>query len=212
MSVIGQLASDANNTQFAGASDPDAVLHVTFYVRAIQNNFESQKQQKPVYQDEVYVKISAPGNNLNVIDRPAEDRDKVRFPRQWAIFQNTQGQGEQIVGMPVAEWTFLSKSRAEELRARKFFTVEQIANASDLQVQAMGMDGMTLRQKAQSFLSTAQNAAAAQAKAEEAEALKRQMAEQEERHKREIEELRALIQPKPKRAYRRRAQPEIPQT
>lgn len=211
---IGQLASDANNPQFAGATDPDAVLHVVFYIRAVQNNFESAKQQKPVFQDELFVKISAPGNNLNVIDRPADDRDKARFPKQWLIFQNTQGHGEQVTGMPLTEWTFLSKSRVEELRARKFFTVEQIAGASDLQTQSMGMDGMTLREKARVFLANAAKAADAQAKADENQALKTQLAEQDAKHQREMDELRTLLKaattPKQKRAYNKKPKVEAP--
>jgi len=161
------LASDVNNTNFVGARNPDDILHVKFYIRSVRNDYQSSIAGRDIYTDVEYVEIMTPGNALNIIDTPAREEHKIRFPRQWAVFKNSQGDHEQVVGTPLTEWPAITRSRAEELKGKKFYTVDQIANASDLQVQHIGMDGYTMRQKAQAFLAQAKDSALAQKQAEE---------------------------------------------
>jgi hypothetical protein len=109
---------------------------------------------------------------------------KTRFPIQWARYQNRLGTEEQeVVGTPVSEWPLVSKSQAEELRAMKFYTVESIANASDQQLQRMGMAaGMSpyaFRDKAKSFLNLATSSAETDKRAQEIEKLRQELAEKE---------------------------------
>jgi hypothetical protein len=200
------LASDDANTQFTGARNPDDILAVNFYIKPVKDNFSSEKEGKPIFVDTVYVKIMTPGNNLNIIDTPAETRHQVRFPRQWAAFQNQQIQP--VTGMPLSEWPAIERSRAEELKYMKFFTVEQIAGCSDLQAQSLGMDGHSLRERAKAFLATAKDTALPQAQAAEIERLKAEGKARDEAHAKEMAELRELIgkaTAKPKRPYKRKA-------
>jgi hypothetical protein len=166
------LASDMNNPEFAGAvSNPDAALIVNFYVRPVQNIFQSSKIGRPIYEDTTYIKINVPGLKDMEVDRPAYEADKRRFPMQWQHFENrTKGDAREI-GTPLSEWQQLTRSQAEEFRALKFFTIESIANASDLNVNALGMIGgmspYVLREKARAFLKAATDSALPQHQAEE---------------------------------------------
>lgn len=165
------LASDDQNPEFVGARDPDSVLAVTFYTRAVKNNFKSMQENRPIFEDRVFVRIIPPGDGKNIIDTFANDADKKRFSRQWAHFQNTKGGDSREIGTPVSEWTLLTPSQVEELRGVKFFTVEQIAGASDTQLQSIGMiagtSPMTLRTRAQAYLAAAKETALPQMQAEE---------------------------------------------
>jgi len=157
------LASDDNNPHFVGAKDPDAALAVEFYIKPIQNMFLSSKNGRPMFDDVIYVRINIPGMKESQIDRPALQEHKTRFPRQWAHFENmTKGDAREI-GTPLAEWPILTRSQAEEFRGQKFYTVESLANASDAQINNLGMmAGMspfTLREKARVFLKSAQDTA-----------------------------------------------------
>lgn len=202
------LASDDQNTAFAGARNPDDVLFVQFYSKAVQDNFKSEKEGHPIFYDAMYVRIMTPGNNLNIIDTEVREEHKRRFPRQWMQFTNSTAP-QKISGTPLEEWPLLTRSRAEELRAQKFFTVEQVAGCSDQQLQAVGMDGHAMREKAKAYLEQAKGSAVAQAQA--AELVKRD--EKLKAMSAEMEELRALIlaasvkTEKPKRAYKRKVQP-----
>lgn len=154
------LESDLANPNFVGARNPDSALHVRFYVRPIRNQVMSEKEKRPIFEDKVFVEIQTPGSTLNIIDTFAREDHKARFPLQWAHFQNTQGKSEGQVGTPIEHWGGLSPAQIEMLRAQKFFTVESIAFASDLQIQSIGMTaGMqphAFRQRAKLYLEASQ--------------------------------------------------------
>lgn len=153
------LASDDANPNFVGARDPDAALIVQFYVKPVQDIFDSTKKGHAIFKDVIYVKIDVPGVKDMQVDRPARTDDQKRFPRQYQHFMNmTQGDSREI-GTPLAEWPLLTRSQAEEFRALKFYTIEAVANASDQNINAMGMMGgmspFMLREKARAFLQRA---------------------------------------------------------
>lgn len=160
------LASDDANPQFANPRNPDDILFVQFYMKAVKDNFQSEKQGKPVFVTIPYVKIMTPGSALNIIDTEVRHEHKIRFPRQWAQFQNSTAP-QAMSGVPLEEWPAIERSRAEELKAQRFFTVEQLAECSDLQLQSIGMDGYALREKAKAYLARAKDSAFANAQAAE---------------------------------------------
>lgn len=177
MSVM--LASDDANPAFVGAHNPDAALVVKFHTKPVQQTFRTSQENRPIFEDVDFIKIFTPGNQLNIIDTPVRDEHKRRFPVQWAAFQNGKG-GDQVHGTPVSAWSFLTASQAEEFKAVKFFTVEQVANASDQQLQSLGMIGGTnphvIRDRAKAYLAAAAGTAIPQAQAHENAELKAQLA------------------------------------
>jgi len=175
------LASDINNPEFVGATNPDNRLTVKFYEKAVPNEFESNKQGRPIFQTCDFVTIFIPGDALSVIDTPAREDHKQRFPMQWARYQNNKNSDTQIMGTPIEQWPLLNKAQVEELRAIKFYSVDSIANASDLQLQKVGMlAGMSpfsFRERAQRFLQLANGDAEANKSAEELQKVRDENAE-----------------------------------
>lgn len=161
------IASDDNNPHFTGAHNPDDRLHVVFYKKTLPNEFESKKQGHPIFYECDFVKINLPGNQLNNVDDFVNDTHKQRFPRQWAHYLNSNKEGSEVIGTPIAEWPLITRSQAEELRALKFYSVESIANASDQQLQSLGMKaGMqphAFRDRARNYLASASREATAAA-------------------------------------------------
>jgi len=163
----------------------DSRLQVRFYKRAIKQEQESLDAGRPIYKEFDFVHICVAGDSLTEIDTYALNNHKVRFPIQWAHYQNRVGADDQeVVGTPVSEWPIVSKSQAEELRALKFHTVESIAGASDQHLQRMGMAaGMSpyaFRDKARAFLNLATNAAETDKRETEINALKEELAKKEQ--------------------------------
>lgn len=159
MNMTARLSTDEQN--------PNAGLAVQFYKRPEQNNFESEKQQRPIFEQKDFVKIWSPGNTLNIVDTPVNESHKRRFPMQWQAYSNRMAEGGDLdtreVGTPVSTWPRITRDQAEELRGLKFFTVEAIAHASDAQLQSIGMvagmSAFSFRDEARKFLSVAQAAA-----------------------------------------------------
>jgi hypothetical protein len=162
----------------------DSRLQVRFYKKSVQQEQESIDAGRPIYKDFDFVHICVAGDTLTEIDTYALNSHKQRFPIQWANYMNRVGaHDEEVVGTPVSEWPLVSKSQAEELRAMKFHTVESIANASDQQLQRMGMAaGMSpyaFRDKAKAFLNLATSAAETDKREQEINALKEELAKKE---------------------------------
>lgn len=189
------IASDDANPDFVGQKNPDQSLSVLFYSKPLVNNFKSSEAGRPIFDDVDMVKIYLPGDDKNVIDTFARDDHKERFPKQWAHYQNRVAGDQRLVGKtPISQWPRITPAMAEELRAIKFLAVEDVANASDLQLQAIGMiAGMSphaLRDAARNYLrlaagEAAESKTAAQLAAvnQENESLKERMAAMEEQMK-----------------------------
>ena len=188
------LASDVNNPNFSGATDPDSVMIARFYKKAVKNNFKSKQEGRPIFEDKIYCEYYAAGQTQLKMDVPAYDHHKQRFAKQWAYYQSTQKEDGGGAGTPLSQWPILSPADVENLRGVKVFTIENIAGLSDngLQVLGMGLAGMAphiLRARAQAYLGAAKDSALPQKQAEDIEALKKQLAE-----------LTALLQAKPAEA------------
>jgi hypothetical protein len=171
------LPSDQNNA--------DSRLQVRFYKRPVQQEQESLDAGRPIFKEFDFVHICVAGDTLTEIDTYALASHKTRFPIQWANYQNRLGANqEEVVGTPVSEWPIVSKSQAEELRAMKFHTVESIANASDQQLQRMGMAaGMSpyaFRDKAKAFLNLATTSAETDKRESEINTLKQELAKKDQ--------------------------------
>jgi hypothetical protein len=150
------LASDLMNPQFVGARNPDELLQAEFNWREVKTMFGKpvlDKDGKP--QRQLFVRISSPGNDTSVINTPARDEHKKRFPRQWLEFQMAEGvqvDGSDIPGFGIDQWDEINEEERRELRYLRFSTVEQIAGASDTQIQRIGVGGASLRNKAKAAL------------------------------------------------------------
>lgn len=154
------------------APNADAQLHVEFY----EHDREPNKGVP-------FVRIMIPGDKTNIYDQPARDHHRQRFPRQWLYYQMKNSDAS-VVGTPLLVWhrerpDEFSVGQMEELNILKFQTVEQLATASDAQIQRVGMGAAGLRERARSFI-TAKNAQTSGAELANAQA--------------EIAALRALVE------------------
>lgn len=148
----------------------DEQLQVEFYIA---------KDVEPKWDGKPFVRINIPGDKTTIIEQPMTEEHKKRFPRQYLYFQMKQNeQDAPAIGTALDVWLQegngdITRGHVEELRILKFQTVEQIANASDAQLQRIGMGGPGLREKAKTFL-TRRNRSETESQLEET---KRQLAE-----------------------------------
>ncbi len=159
------IASDVNNPDFVGARNPDGALSVLFYSTALQNNFKTEQEGRPIFEDVEMVKIFLPGDDKTVVDTYVREEHKRRFPLQWAHFKNKQDGEQQLAGKtPLSAWARITPAQVQELRAMKFLSVEDVANASDLNIQALGsvagMGAHAFREAARNYLRVAAGEAA----------------------------------------------------
>ena len=123
----------------------DSHLHVEFYV-----------YDKEPYKEKPFVRIIVPGDKTTIIDQPVRDDHKQRFARQWLHFQ-MQNNNAEVIGVPLTQWVKddpenFNDMQMAELQIFKFQTVEQVATASDSQLQRIGMGAVSLREMARRYL------------------------------------------------------------
>lgn len=175
----------------------NSVLHAQFYKGTQQNNHRTQQEGRPIFDTVDMVRVTIPGNSTLIIDTLASDYYKGRFPVQWAHFKATHGEGEAFSGTPLKEWPLLTAGMVEELKHFKFFTVEQVANSSDLQIGSIGMlAGMAptaLRDKARVYLQKASQSAADMALVDELGKRDQMIADLKAQNERQAEQIAAIL-------------------
>ena len=178
------LASDLANPEFVNPMNPDAQLFVEFFWHEPEGpapEVNSVPQGKGPRMP--YVRIMAPGNDKSVIETPVRDDHKARWPQKWMAWQMKEGLIEgaaaDVPGWKLAEWPEVSEQQRRELEYLRFSTVEQLAGASDMQIQRLGMSGVGLRVKARAAIK------------EKNEAEVRKLTEKQDR---EIAELRSMVE------------------
>jgi hypothetical protein len=178
------LASDVNNPEFSGTiPNPDALLHVEFYWHEPLLQFKSAEAKKEIRGPRIpYVRIMRPGDNTSILQTPVRDDIKARFPRQWLAWQMKEGMiegaGEDAPGWKIEEWSAITLDQKHELKYLRFYTVEQLAGASDAQLQRLGIGGIGLREQARKAVkekNASEYIAELKRKDEEMASLRRQM-------------------------------------
>jgi len=107
-----------------------------------------------------FIEIMIPGNQTLIIDKQADISNgayKKRFPHHWLRYQMAKNGDFTMSGIRLEEWMKecpddINPDQLAELQIFKFQTVEQLAGASDLAIQRIGMGGEGLRVKAQQYL------------------------------------------------------------
>lgn len=134
----------------------DNQLHAQFYKHAELDAHASEKANRKIFVEHVYVRIMAPANRLNIVERRATDEDKLRFANQYTRF--LQGQEQLSVGTPLSELAGMGPAQVLELKALKVDTVEQLAGMPDTTVQLLGTGGMELKRRAAAYIARLQSA------------------------------------------------------
>ena len=150
----GQADFDVEDFEHRNAGDKS--VYVKFYVRPFLDEAESAKKGRPIYKDRDYVEIRTPGNQTNIVQRPVTDMDKQRFRASYAAFK--AGDTEQVIGTPLAETPWITRSQVEELAYLRIRTLEQLANVGDdVCTRIPGL--FKLKQRAQAAIERAEKTA-----------------------------------------------------
>jgi hypothetical protein len=158
-------------------------MAVFFHAVQIKNNYKSELEKRPIFEEKIYLKKLVPGDSTLVVDRPMRETDMEEFPIEWARFE--QKKEQKADGTPIDAWAAISETQKAEFKALHIFTIDQFATLPDSAGnKIMGFND--LRAKARAFIGSAQDSEMMdKIRAETDEKLKAQEAE--------MAELRAMI-------------------
>lgn len=148
--------NDLDPRDFESRESADKKVFVKFYTKPVQNEAKSAAEGRPIFDEREYIEIRTPGQQNNVIQRPVCDMDRQRFRESYRQFK--AGIEDQVVGTPLEEVPFLTRSQVEELRYLRIRSLEHLSELND-QVCGQHAGLYALKQKAQKFLQAANGAA-----------------------------------------------------
>lgn len=165
-----------------------AVL-VRFERRARKHEFKSREEGREIFEDCDFIIKVICGTN-DIIERPAEKKDIEQYPQQYANFLRLIGDGVAVQeGFPLAEVSWMTESRKQELRAMNVFTLEQLSALPDSVISRCGLGTRDEVGRASAQLKQIQDASHVNKVASESSELRRLIEEIREENK----ELRAEL-------------------
>lgn len=136
--------------------EADKQLAVKFFLHPLEDETASLAAGRLICNDTQFIEIRVRGDRNMIQQRPARPDDKRRFRDAWKAFEANEEVGHN--GTLLKEWPSVSRSMVEELKYLGFYTVEQLAAASDgVCAKVAGLQNF--KQKAILFLEAAKGAA-----------------------------------------------------
>lgn len=135
----------------------DRSMVVMFYNKPVPDPAKARETGKPYFVDKIYMRAHPPGERLNIVDRPATDADKRRWPMQWQQF--TQQKEQHPEGAPIELLYPDHPSVAAMMRANNVATIEQCAELSAHAIENIGMGAQRFSNDAKKWLEYANKGA-----------------------------------------------------
>ncbi len=131
------------------------------------NKAQTEKEGRPIYDDQIVCEMRIPGDTNRVVVQPAnatkwidgpggvriQQSFKERFSDQWKQFEAKLPQS--VSGTPLSELPFLTEGKRKSFRAVGVLTAEQLASLEGTQLKALGQDGRDFKEQAQRYLDLA---------------------------------------------------------
>lgn len=121
--------ADFNVEDFEHRNAADKQVYVKFYTRPVPDEAKTAEEGRPMYKDREYIEIRTPGNQNNIIQRPVSELDRQRFRQAYMAFK--AGESEQVIGTPLTEVPWITRSQVEELSHMRIRTLEHLAGLND---------------------------------------------------------------------------------
>ena len=59
-------------------------MAVFFHAVQVRNNFKSDAEKRPIFEERIFIKKLVPGDSTLVVDRPMREQDMEDYPIEWA--------------------------------------------------------------------------------------------------------------------------------
>ena len=129
-------------------------MAVFFHAVQVKNNFKTEMEKRPIFEERIFLKKLVPGDSTLVVDRPMREADMEDYPIEWARFE--QKKEQKADGTPIDAWMAINDTQKAEFKALHIFTIDQFAKLPDSAGnKIMGFND--LRAKARAFIGAAQD-------------------------------------------------------
>jgi hypothetical protein len=143
------------------------------YRDTARNEFLSEQEGRPMYDDVIYVEIISPGsrdstpvfelvrylNPESGLEEPLYGIKYNELKQYVDMFIKDDEIDSSLSGTPLKQWPEMSRTMISTLRAQNIYTVDALAALPDTKLNVVGPDGRTWRTKAQAYIAAAKDSA-----------------------------------------------------
>ena len=153
LALFGEIKMDVDFLEFQNLinNKTDDGVFAKFYDRVIKTD-KILDNGLPEFLKKTYIEIRIRDNN-DIVDQPAREEDKRRFPLEYQRYLLEQKQVEK--GTPLNQFAFLDVTQLETCKFRGIFTVEVLAELDDDKAKSIGLEKE--KELAQKFLDVSKN-------------------------------------------------------
>lgn len=131
--------------------DDTKKLPAMFRMEAVRNEARSAEAGRAIFDECEFIQIIFPGDHTREINRPATEIDKAKYVDEYRRFKENHESA--FSGTPLEAWGVLPVNTIAEMKSLRIYTVEHLANVSELAITKLGMGGRDWVNKAIAFLS-----------------------------------------------------------
>lgn len=149
---------------------------IEFYIEAVQNNFKTKKEGRPVFDNIEMVKVYC--TDGSVITSKVNEEMLRRYGRQYEAWKNSGVNA--VEGFPIEEWPAITASQVQVCKLNNVHVVEQVATVPDSSFQNFGSWIRDLQHRAKDFLENQEDGSHVNKLSAENEELRKQSEKQTE--------------------------------
>lgn len=126
---------------------------VAFYPKAVLDMQQTRLEGRPVYEKQEYITVQMPGEILQIIDKPATDLDRSRWPQQYAAYKNSSNYVPE--GTPVDLLFPTSPEIVATLKSHGIHVIEDLVSLTPNGIQQIGLGCQEWINKGNEYLAMA---------------------------------------------------------
>tara|TARA_R110000751_G_C13715987_1_gene474930 strand:- start:595 stop:1191 length:597 start_codon:yes stop_codon:yes gene_type:complete len=123
---------------------------VTIAVERIVNNFKSEQEGIPVYEDIPFIRIVTPSAKNQEVHTKVTEEHKVTYKKVWDQFNAKEKHKSN--GTALKQWPDIEPGLIPQYEFMNVFTLEDLISVSDVNLENLGMGAGGLQEKAKIFL------------------------------------------------------------
>lgn len=138
---------------------------------AAQNNFLSEREGRPIFDEVTFVEVISPGSGnstpvfevMRVLAPEAKHPDPKygvkykEYKKYLDDFEQSDNIDTSLAGTPLAQWPEMTRTMVATMKAQKIFTIDALAQLPDSKLHVVGPDGRSWREKAIAHIENAKN-------------------------------------------------------
>jgi hypothetical protein len=140
---------DINDFRTTGSASDGNI--VTIFTKKVINNFKSKEADELIYDFLPYLEIVSAGQRHSIVVRKIETADKTKYKEHWDAYEKKEQLRSE--GTALRDWTGVEPEMVAALEYMNIFTVEDLSNVSDGNLQNIGMGANKLKKDAKLFVS-----------------------------------------------------------